>query len=492
MPLIEALIQAQGRERVSGHMPGHKGGRALPPVIARHAGAFAAWDVTELPGTDDLYAPTGPLREAQSLAARAFGSDGTLFLVGGSTAGMLASILALLRPGEKALVARDSHQSVWHALELADARAVPLWPAAVSAGGLTFSGTVTGTTLERALARHPDARCLIVTSPTYFGFAADLRELAAIAHAAGVAVIVDEAHGAHLPFHPDLPESALAAGADVVVHSAHKMTAALTQTAFLHWQGKRVDPRRLLAKLRLVQTSSPSYLLLASLDAVRSQLAVEGEKLLADALQALEQGADRMRRRLPGVLVLPEPAQTRAAGWRMAFDPFKWTLDARALNLSGYGLQAELCERGVAAELSDACRVLFLWSYATCARDLERLVDALEEIAAKAPPVRPTADVDDGSQTAGVRGAGCADAGDFPEIACREPRASRRVALQEAVGYRLAEPLTVYPPGIPLVLRGETLSADMAVRVAADRRADVRIDGLGKDMTVAVWREADL
>ena len=487
MPLLEALTRMQAVERVSLHTPGHKRGSGLPAAFARLAWPLAAWDATEIPGLDDLYDPHGPLREAQDLAARAFGSESAHFLVGGATAGNLAAVLAALRPGDLALVARGAHQSVWRALDLARARVVPLWPRVLRRGGAAYLGPLAAGTVAAALRAHGDAAALIVTSPTYHGAVSDVSALAAAAHAAGAAVVVDEAHGAHLPFHPALPPSAVSAGADLVVHSLHKMTAALTQTGLLHMCGGRMDRGRVSAALRTVQTSSPSYLLMASIDAVRAQLATDGERLLTALLAALSAGAERLRACAPGLLAAPAPADVEA----LRCDPCKWTLDAAALGCAGSELAAKLRERyGIFAELYDERHVLLLWTYGNGVYDVERTVSAL-------------AGLHDGRPAAAVRPAGgcgadaltaAADefAGVFPVI---HPFTGReriaRAPLAAAAGRELAEAIVPYPPGIPLALRGEPLPAGMIPRVARLAAAGVRVDGVDAEGCVRYVEERE-
>ena len=466
MPIVEALTRYQQKERVSLHTPGHKQGRALPEAVAHLAGPFAAWDATELPGLDDLYAPSGPIAQAQELAAAAFGCDATHFLVGGSTAGNLAAILATVGAEDLVLVVRNAHHSVWGALELARAKVVVLTPPPVrSTTGLSLWGPLQAGQLQAALQRHPDAKALIVTSPTYEGVASDVQALVAMAHEAGLVVLVDEAHGVHLPFHPDLPTSAVQAGADMVVQSAHKMAAALTQTGFLHLNGKSVDSRAILTALRTVQTSSPSYLLLASLDALRAQLAAQGRRRIDKALCLLRETALRLRRECPDLLV--------EIGVRQAVDPFKWVLDARAYGYDGCSLARKLWEQhGIFVELCDEHRVLLLWTYGNGRLDVERVIAALIELC----PAKARA-LDERT------GSSAEDGWDTPEPDARIDAWPRSVAMVQvpldcAAGRRAGAPVIAYPPGIPLALRGERFTARVCERIARLVEHGVRVDGV--------------
>ena len=476
-PIVDALTRHQRAERVSLHTPGHKAGRGLPAQVAHLAGPFAAWDATELPGLDDLYAPGGPIEQAQALAAEAFGCDATHFLVGGSTAGNLAAILAVVRPGDVVLVGRNAHHSVWSGLELARARVVVLNPPVVrSSAGLPLWGALPDSHLQGALQRHPDARALVLTSPTYEGVASDVEALVRTAHAADVVVLVDEAHGVHFPFHPDLPMSAVQAGADVVVHSAHKMAAALTQTAFQHVSGPRVDPGAVRRALRTVQTSSPSYLLLASLDAVRAQLATEGRARIDVMVRLLRDAAGRLERERPELLVQLDGDLAR--------DPFKWVLDARAYGCEGCVLADKLRENyGIFVELCDERSVLLLWTYGNRRRDVERVVDALLDVC----PV-----------TAHQTGAAASFAEDSWETSATDAPIDVRpftgatawLPVAAAVGRRAAMPVIAYPPGIPLTLCGERFTERVCARLVRLRALGVRVDGLNvRDGTVCCFKE---
>ncbi len=477
MPIVEALTRHQRVERVSLHTPGHKAGRGLPAQVAHLAGPFAAWDATELPGLDDLYAARGPIEQAQALAAHAFGCDATNFLVGGSTAGNLAAILAVVHPGDVVLVGRNAHLSVWNGLQLARARVAVLSPPLVrSSAGLPLWGALSDGDLRGALRRHPDARALILTSPTYEGVVSDVAALVRTAHAADVVVLVDEAHGVHLPFHPDLPMSAVQAGADVVVHSAHKMAAALTQTAFQHVSGARVDPGTVRRALRTVQTSSPSYLLLASLDAVRAQLATEGRARIAVMIDLLREAQRLLERERPDLLVqLPG---------NLARDPFKWVLDAGAYGCEGCVLADQLRESyGIFVELCDERSVLLLWTYANSRRDVERVVDALLDLCPEA------------ARGTGVAVSFAQDAWQPAETdglidMCPSAGATVWLPAAAAVGRRAAAPVIVYPPGVPLTLCGERFTERVCARLVRLRSLGVRVDGLNlRDGTVCCFKE---
>ncbi len=230
----------------------------------------------ELPELDNLFAPEGVILQAQQLSAEAFGADRTWFLANGSTSGVVAAILATCGPGDKIVLPRNVHQSAVSGLVLSGA--IPIFITPEYDPTFDIAHSITPTAVSEALARHPDAKAVMMVYPTYYGVCGDIAAIAHIAHQHNIPLLVDEAHGPHFTFHPDLPISALAAGADLTVQSTHKVLSALTQAAMLHTQGMRVDNDRLSKALQLVQSTSPSYLLLASLDVARYQMATQGKK----------------------------------------------------------------------------------------------------------------------------------------------------------------------------------------------------------------------
>jgi arginine decarboxylase len=253
--------------------------------------ALAA-DLPELPELDNLFAPEGVIRDAQDLAAAAFGADRTYFLANGSTCGIEAAILATCGPGDKIIVPRNAHRSVIAGLVLSGAMPIFVTPDYSTELGLVLG--VKAETIATALADHPDTRAVLLVSPTYHGLCSDIGAIAALTHPRNIPLLIDEAHGPHFAFHPDLPTPALALGADLVVQSTHKVLGALSQAAMLHTRGDRIDPDRLQAALQLTQSTSPSSLLLASLDAARHQMAIAGQALLSNTLDL----ARSMRREL--------------------------------------------------------------------------------------------------------------------------------------------------------------------------------------------------
>lgn len=432
-----------------------------PPLRAWWGEEVFRADLPELPGLDNLLAPAGRIAEAQAQAAQVFRADQTWFLVNGATAGLLAAVLAVCQPGDRLLLPRNVHQAVLHALILAD-----VWPvflAPCPAAGL-FGGP-DPVAVRNHLAADPRICAVLLVSPTYEGVCADVEAIATIAHAAGRPLIVDEAHGAHLGFHPALPQPALSQGADLVIQASHKTLPALTQAAMLHRGGDRIDPQRVSQALRLIQTSSPSYLLLASLETATAQMATAGRHLLEQTLA----GAAWVRaqvEKLPGLSVVQPPCGRPGFA---AQDPTRLTVRVADLGLSGFAADEILHgELGVTAELPGYEYLTFLLSVGHTATDFAELVAALQTLNQRywgaAPlPVAP------------------------PWPGTWEPVVSPRQAffapceslpLAAAAGRVSAATVCPYPPGIPLLIPGERIGAASLTYLESIVRAGGTVVGL--------------
>ncbi|MDX8047511.1 aminotransferase class I/II-fold pyridoxal phosphate-dependent enzyme [Gracilibacillus sp. S3-1-1] len=275
-PLYQAIKDFKNNKNNSFHVPGHKNGQVFVTEAREDFQSLLAMDLTELGGLDDLHAPEGVIEEAQTLAAEWFGSIHTYFLVNGSTAGNLAMILATCNPGDKVLVQRNCHKSILHGMELAGVQPIFLPPLY---NHITERYTAPSVEIvKKAIKEYQSIKAVILTYPDYFGEVYPLKEVIESAHAEDIPVLVDEAHGCHfsLPYI-DIP-SAVQLGADIVVQSAHKMAPALTMAAYLHIQTDRINQQRLSNYLQMLQSSSPSYPIMASLDLARYYLATYTEE----------------------------------------------------------------------------------------------------------------------------------------------------------------------------------------------------------------------
>ena len=413
------------------HMPGHK----RNPAFAAPENPYAM-DVTEIAGTDNLAHPEGVLRRLSERAASIWGADETLLLVNGSTVGNLAAVTGAFQRGDTVIAARNSHKSVYHALRLWDLKTIWVEPEAYRFSEnrmvtASFAGPVTRQLVERAYGAHPEAKGVILTSPTYEGVISEVPEIAAFCHAHGLLLLVDEAHGAHLGFHPYFPESAVKAGADLVVQSLHKTLPALTQTALLHMNGSRVDRERVRGMKNVFQTSSPSYVLIASMEQCMETLtcekAPERWKAYAEELQDFYRAC--------GGRVVPE------AGDR---DPSKLLIRGNGPALHRYLREAYRIE----PEMEAADYLLAMTSFCDTAEGFRRLKQAV-----------------------------CA----APEQLLTEPPARMLHRFPEGLAGRISlEFVWAYPPGIPILAPGEEITEAVLARIRALEAAGIELSGMAE------------
>ncbi len=448
MPIVAALQTWVAKNHAPFYTPGHKRGKGIHPVLEQQWGtAVFGWDLPELPGLDNLHAPTGAIASAQQLAADLFGATQTWFLVNGSTVGVIAAILASCGDGDKIILPRNVHSSA--IAGIIHAGAVPIFISPDYDPVLDLAHGIAPMAVKSALEQHPNAKAVLIVNPTYYGVCSDLATIAAIAHSYGVPLLVDEAHGAHFGFHPDLPPTALAAGADLSIQSTHKLLGALTQSAMLHVNSDRLDPLRIDRALRSLQSTSPSYLLLAALDASRQQMALHGRELMAKAIE-LATIARREIAQIDGLAVL-ERSQSQPTF--DALDPTRLTVTVTGLNLTGFAADEILTtEFGVVAELPSLQHLTFIISLGNTRADIDRLICGFERLATnhrcELPLKLPQFPLPDP---------------DF-ELAISPRRASRarhqQVELDRAIGRISAAAICPYPPGIPVLLPGEIITTD--------------------------------
>lgn len=372
-PLFAKLLELAKKKHAPFYAPGHKLGRGI------FTGLTDAWgidvfraDLPELPDLDNLFAPEGVIKQAQNLAAQTFGADKTWFLVNGSTCGIMAAILATVGDGEKILLPRNIHQSAIAGLIHSGAMPVFVNPPYDLQWDLSYG--LTPGSVEQALAIHPDIKAILILSPTYQGVCPDLGKIAAIAHNKNIPLIVDEAHGSHFKFHPDLPPTALELGADLVIQSTHKTLGAMTQASMMHWRESLIDPQKISRALQLVESTSPSYLLLASLDITREQMTTEGEKLWSKTL-ALANTARQELAQITRLNIFNPAPQT---GIRY-FDPTRLTVDITELGFTGYEADEILHEElGVTAELPLEKTLTFILTFGNTEKDIRALINGLK------------------------------------------------------------------------------------------------------------------
>ncbi len=479
-PLVSALRRCANRTNAAFHTPGHKRGQG---ISAQHRALFGEAifraDLPELPELDNLFAPEGVIQQAQQLAAAAFGAEQTWFLANGSTCGIEAAILATCGPNDKLILPRNVHSSAISGLVLSGA--MPVYVPVRYSQDWDMSVDVAIADLQAALTAHPDAKAVLIVSPTYHGICSDLKAIAQLTHAHHIPLIVDEAHAPHFAFHADFPTSALAAGADLAIQSAHKVLSAFTQSALLHVQSKRVDRDRVARSLQLTQSTSPSYLLLGSLDAARHQMATDGFALMERTLKLADR-AYRALSELPGLRVLQPSRNEGFEG-----DRTRLTVDVSGLGLTGFQADELLHERfGVTAELPALRHLMFLITLGNTAGDIEQLVEGFEGLCAMACAMSAEELGFAGSTQpteAGVLVGGLGFAGSTqPTGAGLSPRevffaAKRPLPIDQACGHVCAETICPYPPGIPTLLPGEPITAAALTHIKVIQNAGGIITG---------------
>jgi arginine decarboxylase len=466
-PYLEAVVAYATRGSVRFHVPGHKGGAGADPGLCAAIGTTAlnADIPQDIEGIDLGEEPT-PYQRAERLAAEAHGAARTWFLTNGATQGNHALCLALAPLGAPVVVQRNSHASVIDGLVLSGGR--PTFVAPEYDEELGMAHGVTPASLERALAAAPEARAAFVVSPTYYGMGADVAGCAEVCHAAGVALVVDQAWGPHFGFHPELPDSALTLGADAVLTSTHKIVGSLTQSAMLHVSGSdRIDPDAVARTVRLVRSTSQSALLMASLDGARRQLALHGEALLDRTIAASRAGREAIAA-VPGVALIGHELVGRpgVASW----DPLRIVIDVRGTGCTGYEVAAAL--RGnydIHVELATHATMVLILGVDEPAHSLERFAHDFAQTVRRIE--RP------GEAPALVRGSGW-----FENEVVVPPRDaflgdSESVPADRAAGRVSAEAIAGYPPGIPALLPGERITTELVGYLRELRDAGARLHG---------------
>jgi arginine decarboxylase len=445
-PIIQALQHWTTRSHAPFYTPGHKHGWGMGAEFAELLQtAGLKLDLPEIPGLDNLAAPSGAIAASQNLAAQTFGATYTRYLVNGTSGGVMAAILATCQPGDQILLPRNVHRSI--IAGLIHSGAVPIFVQPEYVPELDIAHSITPASIALALAQHPQIRAIMVVAPTYYGVCGDLAAMAAIAHQQGIPFLVDAAHGAHLGFHPDLPPSALSLGADLVIQSTHKTLGALTQAAMLHVQGDLIDINRVDRCLQIIQTSSPSYLLLASLDSAQAQMATYGRELL-DRTLALTQQARSELSKIPNLLVL-DLAKIQP-GCRY-FDPTRLTVTTTSLGYSGYEADGILCDQyKVVAEMPSQRHLTLIISIGNREWDIEMLVAGMRGLAQQASDELAITPID--WQLPLIT---------TPAITPRSAffAALETVPIDQAVDRISAELICPYPPGIPVLIPGEVITA---------------------------------
>lgn len=470
-PYLDAALRYRAVGYTPFHTPGHKLGKGAPAGLREFVGDTGlSADLAMAGAVEDTRESTGLIRLAEDYAAEAWGSERAWFLVNGSTSGIHALLLTLCGPGDTVIVPRNAHKSMLAGLIFTGAEPVYMEPAIDPVWGIPLQ--VRPADALAALHAAPDARAVFVTSPTYNGLGADLGAFSVLAHDAGIPFVTDQAWGPHLRFCSQLPVDAMTAGADAAVVSTHKLISGLTQSSVLLARAERVNLARLDGMVHMTQSTSPQVLMYASIDAARQQMAVQGDELWRGAVELAEWARERIGE-LPGLRVLG--AEVLASDGVAEFDPTRLTVSACDLGLSGYQLETVLRDDyRIAVEAADPLNIVLNVTFGDRREDLEALVGALRDLAAR-------------------RGG---EAGEGGSAACsgllaRTPPFTRQVLsprdavfapavalpLEECAGKVSAEMVTPYPPGIPVLGPGEEISAEIVAYLREAGHAGLKVHG---------------
>ena len=442
-PIADSMKKYSADGAIAFHTPGHKQGLGAHELLKELVTAEGLRrEVSLMEELDDLHSPQTCIKDAQKLAAKLWHADESLFIVNGTTCAIQAMMLATLKPNDFVFVPRNSHRAVTAGLILTGA--IPIFLPVEFSSELKIPLNVTANIIRRAIKKFPQARALILTSPNYYGVAADVKKISELLHATGMLLLVDEAHGAHLQFCAKLPISAMDAGADMAAQSTHKLLGSMTQTSMLMVRKNFVDVERVRRAASLLQTTSPNQLLLASLDIARLQMFECGAEKISAAVELSKILREEVNK-IPAL-------KTFDTVKNFELDFTKVTVNVEGTGLTGFDAEKILRhEIKIQCELSDVSNLLFIISYADDESTVSKLIEGLKLMRNAEGVMRK----------------------DFKNLARNEisvalksPReiffsASEMVPLEKSVGQICAEEVTFYPPGIPILNLGEKITAEV-------------------------------
>lgn len=473
-PYFDALKDYIDSDVLTFHVPGHIQGKGAHEKFRNFVKDYGLKaDVSQVLGLDDIHQPDSVVKEAQELAAKAYNSDKTYFLINGSSSGNHAMLLAVLNPGDKIILPRNVHRSTTGALILTGA--IPIYMDPKYDYDMQVDHTVTPETLEETLKEHPDAKAVYILSPTYYGAACDIKRMVEISHRYDKPILVDEAWGPHLHFHPDLPVSATDAGADMCINSTHKLTGSMCQASMLHAKGNRIDYGRLETVIRLFLSTSPSCLMVASLDVARMHLATRGREMLDNTLKIAREAYEEINK-IPGLRVFGR--ELVGTPGVHAFDETKLNITARDLGFTGYEVEQIFRKQyKLQLEMSELFNVVFLITIGHDRDDVRKIIDACH-------------DVDNWNREHVMlskvelfykRKNKPLEQPDWPRqlMTPREAFVApfEVIPLDNSVGRICSEMITPYPPGIPILRPGDEITQDIVDHIVIEMEAGVHIQG---------------
>ena len=463
---------------VSFHMPGHKGSQLYKRFgYGDFLENIMDCDITEIPGADNLFQTEGIILGTMAKYRKLYDSYESYLLVNGSSCGLIASILACEGDYGKLIMARNCHKSVFNALTIADIEPAYMMPEAIQEFGIL--GSVTPQEVRRSIKENPDADAVILVSPNYYGICSDIKAIADVCHESGKILIVDQAHGAHLKFFSEYapeykyPKSAEESGADLVINSTHKTLASFTQSAILNLCSERVDQYALEDKLQVMESTSPSYPLMGTLDINADLIFEHGEELIRDWAENIE-WFYREAKKIRGLVIVEHPL----------LDKTKINIDMSAYGIDGNELETLLNEEGIFIELVTGNIVMAMTGIGNTREDFNKFILALRKIAAE----HELAPLDENGIRHGKK---------QPQVFTKKleremvPAERELVPLEEAEGRICAASIIPYPPGIPIACPGEVIDKDLIEFIKKSRAAGEKVMGLTRHDEVMVGVSVD-
>ena len=443
------------------HMPGHKRNKTSS------AGDFPfERDITEISGFDNLHHAEGILKEAQENAAQIYGTKKCFFSVNGSTAALLAAVSASVSKGGRILVARNCHKAVYHALYLRDLLPVYVYPHEDKRLGI--NGGISVRSVERYLEENQGVQAVLITSPTYDGVVSDIKEIAEVVHRYEIPLIVDEAHGAHFRFSDYFPVSAAELGADIVIQSFHKTLPSMTQTAVLHVCSDMVDVRKIKRFMGIYQTSSPSYILMASMDACMDKLQKDGQQMFREFTYNLEKARERLSK--CEKIKLIEASMLQGTGI-YDYDRSKLLFSTVGTSINGHQLHEMLRDRyHIEMEMEAEKYVIGIAAVGDTKEGFDRLCTAIEEIDAETELTSKASESQEKTSHARMK--------QLMTISQAMDAPQRRYPLEESIGKVSAEFAYLYPPGIPILVPGELITGQFVRNVRRYMEQGLEVQGL--------------
>ncbi len=483
MPFVEALESYKEQHFVPFHTPGHKIGVEAPQLLKNWMGPALSYDLGVMYALDDLHEPERELKEAQDLTAELYGADCCWFSINGTTALIEAMIMGTVGPDETIIIPREAHRSVISGLVLSGAKPVYM--------GCDFDerwGIPLGVSLENAIKSmdaHPEAKAILLVYPNYYGVGIDIVNIIQEAHKRGLIVLVDEAHGPHLPFSESLPIEAIEAGADLVAQSTHKSVGSLTQTSWLLGQGKKFDKRRITQMHQMLQSTSPNYIFLASLDMARHQLGTAGNDLVSRAVEL----SMYLREELNKISGIATMEYTDIQERVINYDCTKVLIDAKELGLTGVAFERMLREHHIEVELVQAHHVLVLITIGDTNESVTALIKAVQAVSEKVLRAFKEFNKTEEEQLQDISKDSALLPAPIVRITPRNAMYANReqVPLKEALHRIAGETIAYYPPGIPCVAVGEEISASV-LQYIENRKALGFVPNGADDMTLeTIW-----